>query len=78
MIFDVEIQLRQEVAGRYNMSLKEVVKVPSVREENISAWAQYSVLHNEWERIINKLRLSNNTFKIYLFPRETEKTAYFL
>ncbi len=67
-IFNEEIQMRQEVAGKYNMSLKDVVKVPFVREKNISAWAQYSVLHNERERIINKLKNNGIPTAIY-YPK---------
>jgi len=67
-IFDEEIQLRQEAAGRYNMSLKEVVKVPYIREENISAWAQYSVLHDDREGIINNLNNNGIPTAIY-YPK---------
>jgi UDP-2-acetamido-2-deoxy-ribo-hexuluronate aminotransferase len=55
-IFPEEIELRQEVAGRYNRMLAGAVKVPKVLKENVSAWAQYSVLHPRRDEIIKKLR----------------------
>jgi UDP-2-acetamido-2-deoxy-ribo-hexuluronate aminotransferase len=55
-IFAEEIGLRQEVAGRYDRMLAGSVNVPKVRRENVSAWAQYSVLHPRRDEIIKKLR----------------------
>ena len=37
--------LRQEVAARYDRLLAGSVKTPKILPENVSAWAQYSVLH---------------------------------
>jgi len=64
-IFAEEIQLRQEVAARYERLLDGIVKVPKVLEENISAWAQYSVLHPRRERLIGKLREQGIPTAIY-------------
>ena len=43
-IFPEEIDLRQEVAGRYNELLSGVVTTPQIPGGYKSAWAQYSVL----------------------------------
>jgi dTDP-4-amino-4,6-dideoxygalactose transaminase len=42
-IFAEEINLRQEVAKRYSEGLVDLVKVPFVRKDCISAWAQYTL-----------------------------------
>ena len=64
-IFAEEIGLRQEVAGRYNQMLAGAVKVPKILNENISAWAQYSVLHPRRDEIIKKLRENSIPTAIY-------------
>ncbi|MBN2038727.1 MAG: DegT/DnrJ/EryC1/StrS family aminotransferase [Spirochaetes bacterium] len=55
-IFEEEIDLRQNVAKRYSDGLKDKVKVPFVEEHNLSAWAQYSILHPEREKIMSALK----------------------
>jgi len=67
-IFNEEIELRQEVAGYYSKGLKDVVKVPYIHDYNISAWAQYSVLHPEREKIIKKLNEAGIPVAIY-YPK---------
>ena len=67
-IFDEEIELRQEVADYYSKGLKDVVKVPYIHDYNISAWAQYSVLHPEREKIIKKLNEAGIPVAIY-YPK---------
>jgi len=64
-IFDEEIKLRQEVAGRYGEGLNGAVTVPFVQEWNISAWAQYSVLHPHRETLIDKLKEKGIPTAIY-------------
>ena len=41
--FEWEMQQRQQVAQRYTEGLKDVVTTPTVRADNVSAWAQYSI-----------------------------------
>ncbi|MBI9036703.1 MAG: DegT/DnrJ/EryC1/StrS aminotransferase family protein [Bacteroidales bacterium] len=67
-IFDEEIELRQEVANYYSKGLKDVVKVPYIHDYNISAWAQYSVLHPDREKIIKKLNEAGIPVAIY-YPK---------
>ncbi len=64
-IFAGEIRLRQGVAGRYSDGLKEFVTVPLVRDHNISAWAQYSILHPRRDEVIAALKGQDIPTAIY-------------
>jgi dTDP-4-amino-4,6-dideoxygalactose transaminase len=55
-IFPEEMELRQEIAARYDRLLAGLVKTPVVRPGNVSAWAQYSVLHPHRDDLIARLR----------------------
>jgi len=64
-IFPEEIGLRQEVAACYDRLLAGTVKTPVIREGNVSAWAQYSVLHPRRDEIIKNLRENGIPTAIY-------------
>jgi UDP-2-acetamido-2-deoxy-ribo-hexuluronate aminotransferase len=64
-IFPDEIEMRQEVAARYGRLLAGSVTVPKVLTGNVSAWAQYSVLHPRRDQIIKKLRENNIPSAVY-------------
>ena len=64
-IFPEEIELRQEVAARYDRILEGCVTVPKVLANNRSAWAQYSVLHPRRDDVIKKLRVAGIPTAIY-------------
>lgn len=64
-IFPEEIELRQEVAARYSRLLAGAVKTPKILPGNISAWAQYSVLHPHRDEIIKKLHEKDIPTAIY-------------
>ncbi len=64
-IFDEEIKLRQIIAEKYNNALKSSLKVPTVKSHNISAWAQYALLHNERDKIIKQLKDDGIPVAIY-------------
>ena len=64
-IFPEEIELRQEVAARYDRMLEGCVTVPTVLAKNRSAWAQYSVLHPQRDEVIKKLRAAGIPTAIY-------------
>ena len=50
-IFDDEIKSRNEIAQKYNDLLKDIFVTPYVDKNNISSWAQYSILtSNSHER----------------------------
>lgn len=67
-IFEEEIGLRQEVVKRYADGLSDKVKIPFVKEHNLSAWAQYSILHPERERLIAKLQEEGIPTAVY-YPK---------
>jgi UDP-2-acetamido-2-deoxy-ribo-hexuluronate aminotransferase len=64
-IFSEEIELRQQVAERYARGLQGVVKTPVVKDHNVSAWAQYSILHPNRDQMINTLKGKNIPTAIY-------------
>jgi len=64
-IFEEEIHLRQEVANRYSMGLKDCTTVPFVKECSISAWAQYSLLHPERDKVLARLKTEGIPTAIY-------------
>ncbi len=64
-IFEDELEKRQQVAGRYSELLKGLVTVPVVRDYNLSAWAQYSLLHPERDKIVNRLKENQIPVGIY-------------
>ena len=45
-IFDNEIESRNNIANYYSEKLNDYVVVPFIEENNISSWAQYSILVN--------------------------------
>jgi len=67
-IFAEEIELRQKVANRYSEGLKDIIKTPFVKEHNISAWAQYSVLHPDREKVMAGLKEEGIPTAIY-YPK---------
>lgn len=64
-IFDEEIELRQGIADIYTQGLKNKVKTPVIKDHNISAWAQYSILHPDRENMMAKLKDQNIPTAIY-------------
>lgn len=64
-IFPEEIELRQKVASHYDRLLAGKVSVPRILKENISAWAQYSLLHPRRDDLIKKLREGGIPTAIY-------------
>lgn len=67
-IFDNEIRLRQETARRYDEGLKDLCQTPLVKDFNLSAWAQYSIMHRERDMIINHLKSKDIPTAIY-YPK---------
>jgi UDP-2-acetamido-2-deoxy-ribo-hexuluronate aminotransferase len=67
-IFEEEIGLRQKVAARYSEKLNGVVKTPVVKKDNLSAWAQYSILHPQREKIMEGLKSDGIPTAVY-YPK---------
>ena len=57
-IFKDEIQKRQKIAQRYNQALEDVARVPVVKDDCQSVWAQYTLVFEKYNRdeIAQKLK----------------------
>ncbi len=64
-IFAEEVELRQQVAARYAERLEGVVKVPAVKEYNVSAWAQYCIRHPKRDEVMAELGRNGVPTAIY-------------
>jgi UDP-2-acetamido-2-deoxy-ribo-hexuluronate aminotransferase len=64
-IFPEEIEARQEVAARYDRLLAGVAKTPRILPGNVSAWAQYSLLHPRRDEVIQRLRENDIPTAVY-------------
>ncbi len=62
--YDEELNKRQEIATRYNTELKNVI-TPYVEKNNISVWAQYCILVEDREKILNKCSSLNIPTGVY-------------
>lgn len=67
-LFEEELVLRQEVADRYRDAIRDLVEVPYIKEYNTSAWALYSVMHLERDRLIERFNKEKIPVAIY-YPR---------
>lgn len=61
---DTEIRLRQEIAKRYDESLKDVT-IPFIKKGNISAYAQYSICAKNRTQLIEKLCNANIPYAVH-------------
>ena len=64
-IFDQEVVERQRIARQYSQALKDLVAVPFVAPECTSVWAQYSVLSDHREVLLQKLQEAQIPAAIY-------------
>ena len=64
-IFDQEVMARQRVARQYSEALNAVVEVPFVAPDCTSVWAQYSVLSEHRELLLQKLQEAQIPTAIY-------------
>jgi dTDP-4-amino-4,6-dideoxygalactose transaminase len=64
-IFAQEVTARQEVAQRYSEALNPLVEVPLVDPACTSVWAQYSVLSESRELLLQKLQAAQIPAAIY-------------
>lgn len=54
-VFEEEVQLRQDVAARYNAALQDKFATPYIEPHNLSVYAQYTVQVDNREQIQSKL-----------------------
>jgi UDP-2-acetamido-2-deoxy-ribo-hexuluronate aminotransferase len=64
-IFDQEVTARQRVARHYSEALKSLVETPFVAPDCTSVWAQYSVLSESRELLLQKLKEAQIPTAIY-------------
>ena len=67
-LFPDEITLRNRVADRYGALLEDLFKVPVIREDRTSVWAQYTIKSAERDWIVEKLKESGVPTAVY-YPR---------
>jgi UDP-2-acetamido-2-deoxy-ribo-hexuluronate aminotransferase len=75
-IFNDEIEARQVAAQRYTEKLKGCVTTPLIPDGAISAWAQYSVIHKEREKLMDRLKSKGIPSMIY-YPKPLHQQAAF-
>jgi len=64
-VFDQEVLARQRVARQYSEALNALVEVPYVAQDCSSVWAQYSVLSEHRELMLQKLLKAEIPSAIY-------------
>lgn len=64
-IFSGELALRAQVASRYSSALGEHFKVPKLRPNITSAWAQYTLIVEDRQSVQSKLKASGIPSVIY-------------
>ena len=67
-IFEDEISQRQVVAGRYQAGLKDTVITPQVPAHCKSAWAQYSILSDHRDSLLESMKAAGIPSAIY-YPK---------
>jgi UDP-2-acetamido-2-deoxy-ribo-hexuluronate aminotransferase len=67
-IFDNEINLRNDIAKKYNDKLKKYLKTPYLKQNHISAWAQYTLQTINRKKIMEHLQKNNIPTAIY-YPK---------
>jgi len=68
MVFDHELALRQDIASRYQNFLGHDTALQVIPDNFKSVWAQFSVLSEDREMLINRLGTENIPTAIY-YPR---------
>ena len=78
-ILDEEIELRDEICRDYTMNFKasEHVKTPYVCDNLKSAWAQYTIMTPDRDRLIETLKYSHIPFAVHYPLMLAEQPAYF-
>ena len=64
-ILEDEIAARNRIARRYSDALSDVCEVPEIAAGNVSAWAQYTILIEERERVAKALDAAGIPTAIY-------------
>lgn len=75
-IFDAELEARDQAATYYNRLIDEKLDGSLIRPTTspfaVSAWAQYTVVHRERDKVIEKLRMAGIPTAVY-YPKPLNK-----
>lgn len=61
-VLDEEIEMRQKIADSYTKQILEIgqgITTPFIEKNNASAWAQYTIRHDNRDSVQSKLRMLN-------------------
>jgi dTDP-4-amino-4,6-dideoxygalactose transaminase len=75
-IFGDEIDARQRIAERYDRLLRDVARVPAVAPGSTSAWAQYTLVLDDRDRVAARLKEKGVPTAVYYPKPLHEQTAY--
>lgn len=75
-IFEGEIQARQKVAQKYNNALKGKFKTPTIKEGNVSAFAQYTIEVDNRSEFQAKLKEQGVPTAVH-YPAPLSKQPYY-
>ena len=84
-IFKKEIQLRAEIAGRYNQLIEAMqhnvdeklnIKTPYIDSHNTSVYAQYTIITDNRESILNRFKERQIPYAIHYEKLAFEHDAY--
>ena len=75
-IFEDEINLRQEVAGRYAEGLSGIATPPAVMEGAVSAWAQYTIRVKNRDAVAAALKEQGVPTAVYYPVALSDQPAY--
>lgn len=75
-IFDKELELRQEVAAKYIEQLKGKYTLPKIHEHNTSAWAQFTILSENRDNLIENLKMNGIPTACH-YPKPISKQPYY-
>jgi dTDP-4-amino-4,6-dideoxygalactose transaminase len=64
-LFQDEIIKKQDIADIYTNGLKDTITTPHINKDKISAWAQYSVLSDDRDKIIEHLNENSIPAMVY-------------
>ena len=78
-IFEKEIILRNNVAKTYTKLLSDIVITPKIKSYNTSVYAQYCILSDKREQIIQNLRKNDIPYALYYpIPLHLQKVFSYL
>ena len=75
-VFEDELARRNEIADRYDDLLQDVVMVPQRVPGAVSAWAQYTILVDDRERVQSALKAEGIPTMVY-YPRPLNRQPAF-